>query len=108
MKENFWQAQGLQGGCRLASAALACFGDQCLRQAQWISCSAESICYVAETWSIRKVNRKGLELPFPPACLTGPLTAGESVTSLEDFHCVTAKPLCQFEFGVVTIGLAEV
>jgi len=69
MKENFWQAWGLQGGCQLAHAALPSVGDRCLKQAQWIFSSAESICCVVETRSISQDKDKRLGASFSSSLL---------------------------------------
>lgn len=58
---------GVKGGA--GWPALPSSRDQRFRQAQGICCSAESSCYVVETWSIHKVKRKRLGASFSSSLL---------------------------------------
>lgn len=95
MRENCWQAQGLQGVLAAQHSPEFLQGSH-LKQAQWMFCPAESICCVEQTRSIHKdkEERPRASFSFSSNLLNREFTAGESFTSVGNFHCGAARPLC--------------
>lgn len=67
-----------------------------LKHPLWIFCPAEFICWMMEMWNIHKdkEERPRASFSFSSNLLNREFTAGESFTSVGNFHCRAAKPLC--------------